>query len=403
MASNISMHPLKSFKDPELSQSLVKKIKLLAHKLSAKRGRPIQIMEVCGGHTHTLFRYGIPQLFEGDIEFVHGPGCPVCVLPREVIDQCVTWAQQSDVTIATFGDAIRVPGSQSSLQEARASGANIEVVYSPLDALNFAKQHPDRKVIFLALGFDTTMPSTALTIQQAAKEQCKNFFVYAVHITIIPTLKTVLEDADIVLDGLIGPGHVSMVIGTQPYEFIAKEYALPFVVAGFELLDVLQSVYMVLKQLEGIERGESASIENQYSRTVIPEGNAAAMKAVNAVYAPKAKSFWQGLGAQADLGVEIRPLYESFDAEKQFAPISENTHKQARETNPVYCDDVIMGRINPGECPNFGKGCQPSHPLGALMVSNEGACAAWYQYSAESETSGQGFAKTDTEESIEAE
>lgn len=368
------------FRQPALSQALIDKIRPLAEKLSLQRNRPLQIMEVCGGHTHTLFRYGIQQLFSEHIEFVHGPGCPVCVLPRDVIDQCIAWAEQPDLILATFGDAIRVPGHQRTLQQARASGADVRVVYSPLDALTLAKENPDKQVIFLAIGFDTTMPSTALTVLQAATEQCDNFSVYAVHITIIATLKTVLNDNSVSLDGLIGPGHVSMVIGTQPYDFIATDYQLPFVVSGFEPLDILQSLYMILLQLE---QG-SCKVENQYSRTVLPDGNAASLRAISRVYQPKVKSFWQGLGSHAELGVTLKPEYAQFDAEKRF-PLLPKLQGDTAE-NPPHCDDVIMGRVSPPECPNFGKGCTPQTPMGALMVSSEGACAAWYQYKRSPET-----------------
>lgn len=366
------------FKDAELMQNLVNKITPLANELNQQLGRPVQIMEVCGGHTHTLFRYGINTLFERNIEFIHGPGCPVCVLPREVIDQCIAWLTNDNCILASFGDAIRVPGTTMSLQQARAQGRRVEVVYSPLDALNLAKKNPDKEVIFLAIGFDTTMPSTALTVLQAAAQNITNFSIYPVHITLIPTLKVVLGDSSIMLDGLIGPGHVSMVIGTKPYDFIANDYGLPFVVAGFEPLDVLQSLYMLLMQKKQVMAGADARVENQYARAVLTHGNANALRAMAQVYTPQSKSIWQGLGANQEVGVTLQAEYNQFNAEFKFGAYQ--CERESTNLTPIYCDQVIMGKRSPSQCPNYGKTCTPQSPLGALMVSSEGACAAWYLY-----------------------
>ena len=360
------------FRDPRLSRAVVAKLRPLAAELAERKGGPLQVMEVCGGHTHTLFRFGIPQLVADHVQFVHGPGCPVCVLPRDVIAQCVAWAQRPEVVLTTFGDAIRVPGHGLSLQQARAHGASVEVVYSPLDALAIARDHPDREVVFLALGFDTTMPSTALTVLQAEREGITNFSLYAVHIGIVPTLHKVLDDSGTWLDGLIGPGHVSMVIGSDPYGFVAAEHHLPFVIAGFEPLDLLQSLHMVLRQ---VAAGE-ARVENQYGRTVRPAGNPAALHAIHTVFEPVRRPFWQGLGAGAEVGVGLREEYRRFDAEARLPPLAVVDDAPGV---PVQCDEVIMGRLSPPQCPHFGADCTPDSPLGALMVSSEGACAAWAQ------------------------
>src|ERR1700730_14342095 len=250
------------FRDPEKARTLTQEIHKLVERIVRDRGglqRPLQIMEVCGGHTHAIFRYGIQQMLPEEVEFVHGPGCPVCVLPMGRVDDCVAIAERPEVIFATFGDAMRVPGSRKSLLQAKADGADIRMVYSPMDALAIARKNPDREVIFFAIGFETTMPSTALTILQAESDGIANFSVFCNHITIIPTIKAILDSPDLQLDGFLGPGHVSMVIGTAPYRFIAEFYRRPMVVAGFEPLDILQSIWMVLKQ---IKEGRT-EIENQ--------------------------------------------------------------------------------------------------------------------------------------------
>src|SRR3984885_2853234 len=238
------------FRDPEKARVLVAEIERLAAPLAAKRGRALQVMEVCGGHTHTIFRYGLKNMLPCDVlEFVHGPGCPVCVLPMGRVDDCVALARDPRIIFTTFGDAMRVPGSQGSLLQAKASGADVRMVYSPLDALQIARVNPQREVVFFALGFETTMPSTALTVLQARRDGIRNFSLFCNHITIIPTIKAILDSPDLRLDGFLGPGHVSMVVGTEPYRFIARNYGKPLVISGFEPLDILQSTWMVLKQV----------------------------------------------------------------------------------------------------------------------------------------------------------
>jgi hydrogenase expression/formation protein HypD len=338
----------------------------------AALGRRVRIMEVCGGHTHSIFRYGIENLLPGELELVHGPGCPVCVLPIGRVDDCVALAERPEVILATFGDAMRVPGSKKSLLHARAEGADVRMVYSPMDALALARTNPGREVVFLGLGFETTMPSTALTIVQAEAEGIANFSVFCNHITIVPTIKAILDSPDQQLDGFLGPGHVSMVIGTAPYEFIAERYRKPLVVSGFEPLDVLQSIWMVLRQLaEG-----RCEIENQYARVVRDEGSAAALAALMEVYELREFFEWRGLGSIDHSGVRIRSRYARYDAERKFALPG----LSIPDPKSCQCGEVLKGVIKPRQCKVFGSTCTPEHPLGALMVSSEGACAAYYQY-----------------------
>ncbi|WP_454915101.1 hydrogenase formation protein HypD [Xanthobacter sediminis] len=366
------MRYVDEFRDPVLAKALVKEIEAVSARLERGRDKPLAVMEVCGGHTHAIFRYGLEGLLPDLVEFVHGPGCPVCVLPMGRVDDCVAIAERAEVIFATFGDAMRVPGSRKSLLQAKAEGADVRMVYSPLDALALAQRNPDRQVVFFGLGFETTMPSTALTVLRAARAGVENFSLFCNHITIIPTLRALLSQEDFGIDGFIGPGHVSMVIGTEPYRFIAEEFKKPLVVAGFEPIDLLQSLLMVLRQ---IEAGE-AKIENQYARVVPAEGNPAALKAVREVYEPRATFEWRGLGSIAGSGVRLRDAYAAFDAEQRFAVPDVKVADPAQ----CRCGAVLTGAAKPWACPEFGTGCTPETPLGALMVSSEGACAAYYQY-----------------------
>jgi hydrogenase expression/formation protein HypD len=329
-------------------------------------------MEVCGGHTHSIFRHGIQQLLPGGVEFVHGPGCPVCVLPMGRVDDCVAIAERPEVILTTFGDAMRVPGSTKNLLQAKAEGADVRMVYSPLDALQIARLHPEREVVFFGLGFETTMPSTAMTVLQARAEGVRNFSLFCNHITIVPTIKAVLDSPDMQLDGFIGPGHVAMVIGTRPFEFVAVHYRKPITLAGFEPLDVLQALWMVLRQIaEG-----RCEVENQYTRVVGAAGNAAALVAIQQVFELREFFEWRGLGSIDHSGVRLRPAFASFDAERRFAVPG---HSIA-DPKACQCGEVLKGVIKPHQCKVFGRGCTPETPLGSLMVSSEGACAAYYRY-----------------------
>ena len=360
------------FRDPAKARILVSRIEELVPRIPICRKRPLQLMEVCGGHTHSIFKYGIEQMLPKAIELVHGPGCPVCVLPIGRVDDCVALAEHPNVIFTTFGDAMRVPGSRKSLLQAKAEGADIRMVYSPMDALKIARDNPHREVVFFALGFETTMPSTAFTILRAEADRIDNFCVFCNHITIIPTIKAILDSPELTLDGFLGPGHVSMVIGTGPYEFIARHYRKPLVVSGFEPLDILQSVWMVLKQLaEG-----RCEVENQYQRVVPEAGNNAALEAVHRVFQLREFFEWRGLGSIDHSGVRLRPTYARFDAERKYSV----PNLKIADPKACQCGEVLKGVIKPWQCKVFGTACTPETPLGSLMVSSEGACAAVYNY-----------------------
>ena len=366
------MKYIQEFRDPEKAKFLLQGIEQLTQQLNATAEKPIRLMEVCGGHTHTIFKFGLEELLPRGIDLIHGPGCPVCVLPMNRVDDCVSIAEREDVILTTFGDAMRVPGSRKSLLQAKAAGQDIRMVYSPMDALQLARNNPERNVVFFGLGFETTMPSTAFTVLQAKAEQIPNFFLFCNHITIIPTLRAILADSDLRLDGFIGPGHVSMIIGTEGYNFIASEHRKPFVVAGFEPLDILQSVWMLLKQFEE----QRCEVENQYRRVVPTQGNLAAQQAMDQVFQLREQFEWRGLGSIPESGVEMRPEFADFDAEKVFAV----RDVPAVDPAECQCGDVLKGRLKPWQCQVFGKSCTPDNPIGALMVSSEGSCAAYYNY-----------------------
>lgn len=360
------------FRDADKAKSLIREIEALVQVIPIAKQRPIAIMEVCGGHTHSIFRYGLEGMLPKEIELVHGPGCPVCVLPMGRVDDCVAIAERPNVIFTTFGDAMRVPGSRKSLLQAKADGADVRMVYSPMDALALAKKYPDREVVFFGIGFETTVPSTALTILQAKADGVSNFSVFCNHITIVPTIKAILDSPDLQLDGFLGPGHVSMVIGTTPYEFVSSYYKKPMVVAGFEPLDILQSIWMVLKQIaEG-----RAETENQYARIVPKHGNSPALSAVTEVYEIREFFEWRGLGSIDHSGLKIRDAFSTFDAEAKFTM----PNIKIADPKSCQCGEVLKGAIKPWQCKVFGGACTPETPLGALMVSSEGACAAYFQY-----------------------
>jgi len=360
------------FRDPEKARTLAREIRGIVAGIARAQRRPLQIMEVCGGHTHSIFRYGIAQLLPDEVEFVHGPGCPVCVLPMGRVDDCVALAERPEVIFTTFGDAMRVPGSKKSLLKAKADGADVRMVYSPLDALKLAHANPSREVIFFGLGFETTMPSTAMTVLRAKVEGLKNFSLFCNHITIIPTIKAILDSPDLHLDGFLGPGHVSMVIGTSPYRFIAEHYKKPITIAGFEPLDVLHSMWMVLKQIAD----GRCEVENQYGRIVPEHGNAQALGAIEEVFELREFFEWRGLGSIDHSGIRMRDAYAQFDAERKF-PVP---NLKIADPKSCQCGEVLKGVIKPHQCKVFGTACTPEVPLGSLMVSSEGACAAYYNY-----------------------
>jgi hydrogenase expression/formation protein HypD len=360
------------FRDPKAARALLREIDAVAERLGATERKPLQVMEVCGGHTHSIFRYGLKDLIPRNVEFVHGPGCPVCVLPMGRVDDCIAIATHPGVIFTTFGDAMRVPGSRGSLLQARAEGADVRMVYSPLDALELAIAHPDREVVFFGLGFETTMPSTAMTVLDAQRRGIRNFSLFCNHITIVPTIKAILDSPGMGIDGFLGPGHVAMVSGTEPFEFIAREYNRPLVISGFEPTDILQSLLMVLRQREdGIAR-----VENQYARLVDPGGNAVALGAIARVFELREYFEWRGLGSIDHSGVRMRAEFASFDAERKFAV----PNASVADPKSCQCGEVLKGAIKPTQCKVFGRACTPATPLGALMVSSEGACAAYYQF-----------------------
>jgi hydrogenase expression/formation protein HypD len=344
----------------------------LAGQLARLTDAPLKVMEVCGGHTHSIFRYGIEDLLPPNVGLIHGPGCPVCVIPLGRVDDSISIAREPGVIFTTFGDTMRVPGSRMSLLEAKASGADVRMVYSPLDALKLARKNPDRQVVFLALGFETTAPSTAMTVLQAAREGLENFSVFCNHIMIVPALKALLDSPDLKLDGFIGPGHVSAVIGTRPFEFVAREYGKPLVVSGFEPLDILQAAYMVIKQtVEG-----RAEVENQYSRAVARGGNPKALEVICEVFEPRDYFEWRGLGSIARSGMKLRGKYAAFDAELKFAVPG----LRIADPKACQCGEILKGVKKPWECKVFGTACTPETPIGSCMVSSEGACAAYYNF-----------------------
>jgi hydrogenase expression/formation protein HypD len=355
------------FRDPEIISRTCEEIGRLAGP-----GRHYRIMEVCGGHTHAIYRFGLKDVLPPNIEFIHGPGCPVCVLPMGRIDDGLELGKQDGVIFTAFGDMMRVPGAHGSPLERKAAGMDVRIVYSPSDALKLARANPAKHVMFFAIGFETTAPSTALTLMRARAEGIRNFSVFCNHVTIIPALRAILDSPDMRLDAFVGPGHVSTVIGCRPYEWIARDEGKPIVVSGFEPLDLLQSVVMLLRQMkEG-----KAVVENQYARVVPWEGNRAALAAMAEVFELRPYFEWRGLGFISQSALRIRDAYADWDAERIF-------HVPGiRVTDPkaAQCGEVLKGVLKPVQCKLFGRECTPEHPVGALMVSSEGSCAAYYNY-----------------------
>ena len=355
------------FRDSDLIKGAAEEIQQLTDP-----ERHYRIMEVCGGHTHSIYRHGLKDLLPENIELVHGPGCPVCVLPMGRVDDGLAISEESGAIFTAFGDMMRVPGSTGSPLEYKARGMDIRMVYSPLDALKIAEQNPDQEVYFFAIGFETTAPSTALTLKRAKAKGIDNFSVFCNHVTIIPAMRAILDSPDMRLDAFIGPGHVSTVIGCRPYEFVAKDYDKPVVVSGFEPLDLLQSIVMILQQL-GEERAE---VENQYGRVVKWEGNRPALKAMAKVFELRPYFEWRGLGFISQSALGLSEEYAPWDAEQRY----EVPGIRVTDPKAAQCGEVLKGVLKPRECRLFGNKCTPEHPIGALMVSSEGACAAQYQY-----------------------
>ena len=361
------MRFVEEFRSGEVARRVLDEIATLL-----EPGRTYKLMEVCGGHTHAIYKHGIEDVLPPEVDLIHGPGCPVCVIPMGRVDDAIAIAERPEVTFATFGDMMRVPGGRGSLLDAKARGADVRMVYSPLDALKIARTHPEREVVFFAIGFETTAPSTALTLLRARMEGIRNFFVFCNHVTIIPAIRAILDSPDLRLDGFIGPGHVSTVIGCRPYAFIARDFRKPLVVAGFEPLDVLQAVYMILRQLAD----GRAEVENQYTRVVRDEGNPRALEALAQTMELRTTFEWRGLGFISQSALKLRPNFAEWDAELRY----EVPGVRVADPKACQCGEVLKGVIKPWECKVFGTACTPERPIGTCMVSSEGACAAYYNY-----------------------
>jgi hydrogenase expression/formation protein HypD len=355
------------FRDAGLAQGLARRIATLVD-----QDRHYKVMEICGGHTHTIYRHGIKDLLPEQVELVHGPGCPVCVLPMGRVDDGIAVAERADVIFTCFGDMMRVPGSKGNLLEVKARGADVRMVYSPLDALRIARENPDREVVFFAIGFETTAPSTALTLRRAKREGLKNFSVFCNHVTIVPPVRALLDSPDLRLDAFIGPGHVSTVIGCRPYEFISYDYGKPVAVAGFEPLDLLQSIMMLMHQLAD----GRCEVENQYSRIVPWEGNIPALESMAEVFELRPYFEWRGLGFIAQSALKLSDAYADFDSELRF----DVPGVRVADPKACQCGEVLKGVLKPWQCRVFGTACTPEQPLGTLMVSSEGACAAYFNF-----------------------
>ncbi|MBO9418161.1 hydrogenase formation protein HypD [Labrenzia sp. R4_2] len=368
------MKYVSEFRDKDLAKSVSAAIRR-----EADPGRTYNFMEFCGGHTHAIFRYGVQDLMPDNVAYVHGPGCPVCVLPVRRLDDAVEIAERHNAILCTYGDMMRVPGTkQRSLIRAKADGADIRMVYSTLDALKIARDNPDREVVFFAIGFETTTPPTAVAIKQAQKEDLTNFSVFCNHVLTPPAIAHILQSPDVQdlgtveIDGFLGPSHVSSVIGSKPYEPAAEIFGKPVVIAGFEPLDVMQSTLMLIRQ---INEGRFA-VENEYTRVVTREGNLKAQALVAEVFDIRDAFEWRGLGTVAKSALKIREAFAAFDAEQRF----EISPKQSREVKSCECPAILRGVKKPTDCKLFGTVCTPDTPMGSCMVSSEGACAAYWTY-----------------------
>jgi hydrogenase expression/formation protein HypD len=358
------------FRDPKTIKALKKLIDQEAQKLN----RDINIMEVCGGHTHTIMKYGLPQLLPSNINFVHGPGCPVCVMPKERIDHAYILSLQEDVILVTLGDMIKVPGSRGSLQDARSKGADVRFVYSPLDTIKIANENPNKKIIFFAIGFETTTPMTAALLEHVTKSEVKNILFHINHITVPEPMRALLDSSDCKIDAFIGPSHVSVITGSKIYEEFVVDYKKPVVVSGFEPVDVMQSILSIIKQFNE----NRCDLELQYSRAVTYDGNLRA-QVLNNKFFTKAEQFrWRGLGDIKDSSYKLRDEYASIDAEIIYKDILPN--EKIDDHKLCICGSIMRGVAKPNDCKVFGTACKPSSPLGSCMVSSEGACSAYYKY-----------------------
>jgi hydrogenase expression/formation protein HypD len=365
------------FRDGETIKAYAKIISEDAQKLK----KPINIMEVCGGHTHTIMKYGLPQLLPDNVNFIHGPGCPVCIMPKERIDHAYVLAMQPDVILVTLGDMIKVPGSNGSLQDARAKGADVRFVYSPMECLKIAEENHDKTVIFFAIGFETTTPMTAVLVEQVIKQKIPNILFHINHVTVPEVMVELIDSRDVhvdsynnQIDAFLGPSHVSVISGSKIYDKFPKEYKRPVVVTGFEPVDAMQGISMIVKQF--VE--DRCELEIQYKRVVNHDGNLKAQALIDTYFEKVSLFRWRGLGNVPDSGLKLRDAYADYDAEVKYKgvlPIAEiEDHKLC------ICGDILRGMAKPQECTIFGTACKPTTPIGSCMVSSEGACAAYYKY-----------------------
>jgi hydrogenase expression/formation protein HypD len=358
------MKYVEEYRDPELSKKLLEKIRQYSHK-------SMKLMEFCGGHTVAIFKHGLRQLLPENIEMLSGPGCPVCVTATADLDKAIALAKNPNVIITSFGDMVRVPGSYSSLQQAKAEGADIRIVYSTQDALAIARENPEKSVVFIGIGFETTAPTIAASILQAEQEKLKNYYVLSLHKTCPPIMKAILDRGEVKINGIICPGHVSAIIGSRPYQFLADEYKIACAVSGFEPLDIIHAVDSLVEQIEH----DHPMVENTYRRGVKDEGNIPALRLMDTVF-EVGEANWRGIGIVPDSGLNIREKYAKYDVEKNFTIKA----GQPKEPKGCICGAVLRGVSTPKDCKLFRKTCTPEHPVGPCMVSSEGSCATYYQY-----------------------
>lgn len=358
------MKYLTEFRSPEIVEALLTEIRQVV------KGN-WKIMEVCGGQTHSLVKNGILNMLPENIQMIHGPGCPVCVTPVNLIDKAVFVALERDVILCSYGDMIRVPGSEMSLLEAKAKGADIRILYSPLEAVKIAKENPSREVVFFAVGFETTAPANALSVIHAHRQSLKNYSILTSHVLVPPAMEAIMSDEDCRVDAFLGAGHVCTIMGISEYYPLVEKYKIPIVITGFEPVDLLEGILMATRQLENKE----FKLENQYTRVVKSEGNKEAINVIDTVFKVTDRD-WRGIGNIPFSGYAVKEEYSLYDASKKF----DITLRGAKEDPTCLSGDVMKGKIKPNECPNFGKKCTPVKPLGAPMVSSEGACAAYYHF-----------------------